>query len=244
MTHLTDNPLRDVMQVCQNGHVITDLLRTFPDRGQDHCDRCGAVTLDQCATCGIEIPGAVHVPGFVPVGRSLPPEFCSSCGAAFPWSKRAETGAATDALADLEQLLRRLPRVIRQLRSRHGTRSAFQVADERDLEDLIRALLPILFDEIRPESRTPSYDCGTRTDFRFIRENIVVSVKMVSSGDCEKKLADQLQEDVAYYERAGSYKTLVEFIYDPQGFLRDPGQVESMLSKPQEGLELRCIIAS
>ena len=73
MTDVADNRLQDVMQVCRNGHVITDLLHTYADRGLSHCDRCGAATLDRCATCGLEIPGAVHVPGLVPVGRSQPP---------------------------------------------------------------------------------------------------------------------------------------------------------------------------
>ena len=35
----------DVMQVCRNGHVITDLLHTYPERGLSHCDRCGAPIL-------------------------------------------------------------------------------------------------------------------------------------------------------------------------------------------------------
>ncbi len=243
MPDLIDNPLQDVMQVCRNGHVITDLLHTYPDRGLSHCDRCGAMTLDRCATCGMEIPGAVHVPGLVPVGRSQPPEFCSSCGAPFPWGKKSELPEASDPIANLERLLRRLPLVIRQLRSRQGNRPAFQVADERDLEDLLRCLLPLYFDDIRPESRTPSYDCGTRTDFRLKPEGIVLTVKRATSRDCEKQLGEQLQEDVAHYEREGGCKTLVGFIQDPEGRLREPSQLEAMWSKPQDRLELRCVIA-
>jgi len=243
MTQLIDNPLQDVMQVCRNGHVITDLLHAYPDRGLSHCDRCGATTLDRCATCGLEIPGAVHVPGLVPVGRSLPPEFCAACGAPFPWSQKPESSPGSEPMTNLEKLLRRLPLVIRQLRSRHATRPAFQVADERDLEDLLRALLPIFFDDIRPENRTPSYDPGTRTDFRLKSDGIVLTTKRANSRDCEKQLGEQLQQDVSYYERDGSCRILVGFIFDPEGFLRDPGQLGAMWSKPQDRLELRCVIA-
>ena len=49
---------------------------------------------------------------------------------------------ACGPLALLEELLRRLPRVIRQLRTRQGDRPPLRVEDERDLEDLLRALLP------------------------------------------------------------------------------------------------------
>ena len=243
MTDLIDSRLQDVMQVCRNGHVITDLLHTYPDRGLSHCDRCGGSTLDRCATCGLEIPGAVHVPGLVPVGRSQPASFCSACGAPFPWSRKAEPGTASDLLASLERLLRRLPRVIRQLRSRHGNRPPFQVADERDLEDLLRALLPIYFDDVRPETRTPGYAPGNRTDFRFKPEGIALTIKRAPSRDCEKQLGEQLQEDVTHYEREGGCKTLVAFIHDPEGFLREPAQLESMWSKLQDRLELRCVIA-
>jgi hypothetical protein len=243
MDDLIDSRLQDVMQVCRNGHVITDLLHTYPDRGSSHCDRCGAVTLDRCATCGLEIPGAVHVPGLIPVGRSQPPEFCSACGAPFPWSRKSKLAAVSDPLTNLERLLRRLPRVIRQLRSRHGNRPPFLVSDERDLEDLLRALLPIRFDDIRPESRTPSYASGTRTDFRFKPEGIVLTIKRAPSRDCEKQLGEQLQEDVTFYEKEGTCKTLVGFIHDPEGLLREPSQLELMWSKPQDRLELRCVIA-
>jgi hypothetical protein len=243
MTDLIDGRLQDVMQVCRNGHVITDLLQTYPDRGLSHCDRCGAATLDRCATCGLEIPGAVHVPGLVPVGRSQPPEFCSACGAAFPWSRKAEPGVTTDPLASLEQLLRRLPLVIRQLRSRHSNRPPFTVVDERDLEDLLRALLPIYFGDIRLETRTPSYANGTRTDFWLKPESIALTIKRAPSRDCEKLLGEQFQEDVTHYERAGACKTLVGFIHDPEGFLREPAQLELMWSKQQDRLDLRCVIA-
>ena len=99
----------DVMQVCRNGHVITDLLHAFPERGRSHCDRCGADTLERCPTCGQELPGAVYVPGLVPVGSRRPPQFCATCGASFPWTERAPFSSPSGPLRQLETLLRRLP---------------------------------------------------------------------------------------------------------------------------------------
>src|SRR5436305_11091551 len=119
----TDTAGRDVMQVCRNGHVITDRLRGSPDSAAERCDRCGAATLDRCPTCGWVLPGSAPPPGLVPVGRRQPPAYCCVCGAAFPWTRRPTP--APPALAILETLLRRLPRAVRQLRSRHGTRPPF-----------------------------------------------------------------------------------------------------------------------
>ena len=57
---------QDVMQVCLNGHVITDRLRGRPEHALSRCDRCGAPTLYRCPTCGRELPGARGVPGLEP----------------------------------------------------------------------------------------------------------------------------------------------------------------------------------
>jgi hypothetical protein len=103
---------------------------------------------------------------------------------------------------------------------RHDNRPAFRVAGVRDLEDLVRALLPILYDDVRLESRTPSYSASTRTDFLLAPEQIALTVKCAGPELRGPVLADQLQEDVAYYQRSGTCPTLVCFVYDPEGLLQ------------------------
>ena len=231
---------QDVMQVCRNGHVVTDLLRAFPDRGLSHCDRCGAQTLDHCQTCGQELPGAMHVPGLVPVGCLEPPLYCSDCGAAFPWAVSAPAPAA-EAWPVLENLLRRLPQVARQLRVRHGDRPAFRIADERDLEDLARALLPVHFDNVRPRCRTPAYSPATITDFLLESARVAITVKCARP---ERELTRQIAEDAVFYERELSRGTLVCLVYDPEMTLHKPRRLETVWSRSDEDLSLRCVISS
>jgi hypothetical protein len=233
----------DVMQVCRNGHVITDLLRTYPERGLGHCDRCGAPTLEGCPTCGHELPGAVPVPGLVPMGRSEPPLFCAHCGAAFPWAHRPNP-AAPEPWPLLENLLRRLPRVARQLRVRQGDRPAFRVADGRDLEDLLRSLLPLHFDAVLPQCRTPSYAPGTITDFRLDPHEIVVTAKRGKADVSEQQWMEQLQEDVAHYSLELSPGTLVYFVYDPELTLHEPRKLEAAWSQAKDEMQVRGVIAS
>ena len=76
MNATSESAVRDVMQVCRNGHVITDRLHGSPESAAPRCDRCGAATLDCCPTCGHAVPGAVPLPGLVPVGHARPPAFC------------------------------------------------------------------------------------------------------------------------------------------------------------------------
>ena len=238
-----EDSLQDVMQVCRNGHVITDLLRSNPERGLSHCDRCGAGTLERCLTCGHELTGAIAVPGLQPVGIRQPPLYCSACGVAFPWTGRPRT-VVKGSLANLENLLRRLPRVIRQLRDRHGDRPPFRVVDERDLEDLLRSLLPLHFDDIRPQSRTPRYSARTRTDFLLEPERIVVTVKIARTATREAQLAKQLQEDVEHYMAQEECRTLVAFIYDPEGLLRDVKTLTCGCDGKTDAFELRCVVGA
>jgi hypothetical protein len=235
---------QDVMQVCRNGHIITDRLTSCPEQGSSHCDRCGAPTIDHCLTCGQPLPGAVQVTGIVSLGGRRLPQHCAACGASFPWTQPARPAPVPDALAALETLLRRLPRVIRQLRVRHGDRPAFRVEDEHDLEDLLRCLLPLHFDTVRPESRTPSYAVDTRTDFFLADEGVVVTARRVRSAEQGPALLKQLQEDIGYYLGRPSCRGLVCLVYDPEGLLREPLLLEVAWSKPHERLGVRCVIAS
>ncbi len=238
----------DVMQVCRNGHVITDLLHTFPERGLAYCDRCAAPTIDRCPTCGARLLGATFVPGLVPLGSLSAPACCFACGAPFPWAHSTTPLPAQDAIAGLEEFLRRVPRTIRQLRKRHGDRPPFVVRDEHDLEDLLRAILPLEYDEVRRESRTPSYASATRFDIRLGKEEgsvaLALTVKVVDRSLSESALQTQWQEDIAHYARARDCRAVVALVYDPELLLTNPARVEKMMSHYEGELQVGCVIAS
>jgi hypothetical protein len=236
--------VRDAMLVCRNGHVITDLLQSCPDSAAHRCDRCGAATLDHCTTCGRRLPGAVPVPGLRPIGRATPPAYCAQCGAAFPWTRRPSVAAPP--LAALETLLRRLPRVIRQLRSRHRDRPPFRVVDIHDLEDLLRAVLPLRFDDVRPLSRTPSYAAVTRTDFLIASpaggRTLALTTKWATAELSESALTTQWTEDVAYHEAQRDCGALLALVYDPEARLPDPPGLELAWARSQCDLEQGCVV--
>lgn len=78
---------RDVMQVCMNGHVITDRYNTSPEFRKNFCTTCEAKTITACQHCNTPIPGdlifdsVVMMMGFGPVA----PKICDNCGERFPW---------------------------------------------------------------------------------------------------------------------------------------------------------------
>jgi hypothetical protein len=143
----------------------------------------------------------------------------------------------------LEALLRRLPRVARQLRHRQGDRVPFRVEDAHDLEDLTRALLSVYFDDVRPQARTPMYAPGRRTDFLLAAERIVLVVKQVTSALEEAALAEEAREDVTHYTRQPGCSTLVLLFYDSQGLLPDPAVFEAAWTRTEGELSVRGIVA-
>jgi hypothetical protein len=229
---------RDAMLVCANGHVITDRLRARPDLRRARCDRCGAATVDCCRTCGHELPGAITVAGYETVGSYPAPLTCLACGSAFPWVQ-TKRPVGEDAIDRLDPLLRRLPRVARELARQ---RTPLAVRDDRDLDDLVRALLPVAFDDVRPEARTPRYSRTTRTALYLADEGVAVVTHLVRPGVTEPELAARWEEDVAEYTARG--RALVVFVYDPERRLPDPERLEATWSREGEGPEVYCVIAA
>jgi hypothetical protein len=140
-------------------------------------------------------------------------------------------------------MLRRLPRTIAQLRWRQGDRPSFSVNDVHDLEDLLRAVLALHFDDVRPECRTPRYALATRTDFILAHDNVSVTAKLAHRDVRASQLAEQFCEDIGYYRAHGKCVAMVGFVYDPQSLLRDPRVLETAWSSAGDGLDASCIIA-
>jgi hypothetical protein len=237
---MTIETMRDVMQVCLGGHVITDVLATHPEQGTRHCDRCGAETIHRCPTCGEEIPGAALVP-LMPIGRRCAPEHCPWCGAAFPWADAPSPAADSATWVRLERLLRRLPETIRQLRDRHGGRATLRVRDEHDLADVLRAVLCLEFDEVRRGSRTPLYADGVRTDFLVGPDRVAITAKIVGIVTSESVLLDEIQEDIATYASRANCGGLVVLIYDPEQRLHDGGRLAAA-GGAMAGFAVRCLV--
>lgn len=145
---------------------------------------------------------------------------------------RQTTNEKVQPLAILENIFNRFHQVARQLRNRHDSRETFDVKDEYDVQDLIHALLKMYFDDIRPEEWTPSYaGSSSRMDFLLKSERLVIEVKKTRDKLRDKDVGEQLIVDIARYRAHPDCKTLVCFVYDPDGFISNPTGLENDLSK-------------
>ena len=146
-------------------------------------------------------------------------------------------------LSIVDLLLRRFHAVARQLRIRHEHRPTLDVTDEYDVQDLLHALLRLHFTDIRKEEWTPSYaGSSSRMDFLLKNEEVVIEVKMMRKGLKNKDVVDQLLVDIARYEEHPLCKTLVCFVYDPDGRLGNAAAIVSDLEKRKAKIEVRVFV--
>ena len=141
------------------------------------------------------------------------------------------SGGAGETTKRLVMLLRRFPLLVRELQQRHGDRTPLAINDEYDVQDLLRGVLTLHFDEVLPEEWTPSYG-GTqaRVDFLLRAERTVVEVKMTRKGLGQRDVVEQLVIDRDYYRTHPACDRLVCLVYDPGGRIRQPVIVERDLS--------------
>lgn len=157
---------------------------------------------------------------------------------------RTSSSVQIDALATVNLLCARFHLVASQLRSRHEDRATLDVSDEYDVQDLLHALLKIHFEDVRPEEWTPSYaGKSSRMDFLLKKEQMVVEVKKTRPKLADKEVGTQLIEDIARYRQYPNCRTLVCFVYDPEGRIINPRGIENDLSTNDSSFVVHVIVA-
>lgn len=163
-----------------------------------------------------------------------------------PWLSSSKNTKELEAaaLTKVERLLNRFHRVARQLHHRHDDRETLIIRDEYDVQDLLHALLCLFIDDVRPEENTPSCAGGSsRVDFLLKNEKIVIEAKMTNQKLKDKKIGEQLIVDIKRYQSHPDCKTLVCFVYDPNGFIRNSTGLIKDIARKHDNLDVRLIIS-
>jgi hypothetical protein len=79
-------------------------------------------------------------------------------------------------------------------------------------------------------------------DFLLKACQIVLEAKKTRKGFAEKDVGDELLIDIARYKVHQDCKTLVCFIYDPEGRIGNPSGLENDLSRDRDGLKVVVIV--
>ncbi|WP_420642467.1 hypothetical protein [Candidatus Leptofilum sp.] len=147
------------------------------------------------------------------------------------------------AFKHVAQLLQRFHIIARQLKRRYNGRETLLIKDEYDVQDLLHALLKTKFDDVRPEEYSPSYaGSSSRIDFLLKEEKIVVEVKMANSKLADKLIGEQLIIDIKRYQVHPDCKTLICFVYDPDGYIRNPVALENDLTGNHDKISVHVLV--
>ena len=141
-------------------------------------------------------------------------------------------------------LCRQFPLLVLSLRSRYDKRPPFEVNDEYDLQDLLRATLRLHFADVRPEEWNPSY-AGTqsRSDFLLKPERVIIETKMTRARLGQRELVQELTIDKAQYRTHPDCETLICFVYDPDHRVQNPVALERDLSDHTPGLRTLVVVS-
>jgi hypothetical protein len=163
---------------------------------------------------------------------------------AVPTSLPSEARDPLDALRFIRKLCTRFHALVRELRLRSENRPPFDVEDEHDVRDMVRALLCLEFEDLSMEEWTPSYAGGaSRTDFFLKQERIVIVVKKTRQGLGAKEITDQVAIDFQRYSIHPNCHMLLCFIYDPEGRVVNPLRLEAKLARESAGRTVEVLIA-
>jgi len=142
------------------------------------------------------------------------------------------------------QLCARFHHVALGLARRYQNRQAFKMEDEYDVQDLLRALLSLFYDDIRPEEWTPSYaGKSTRMDFLLKKEKMVIEVKKTRDRLGTKEVGEELIIDVTHYKEHPDCQRLLCFVYDPEHRIENPrGLEEDIERQTTPTLEIKVLV--
>jgi hypothetical protein len=122
--------------------------------------------------------------------------------------------------------------VERQLVRRHASRETLKVADEYDAQDLLKALLAIFFDDIRPEEVAPKVaGASSRVDFILPDYALALELKYARSSMTSATLGEELIVDRERYRSRKEIQHLICMVFDHEGQLDNPRGLERDLSR-------------
>lgn len=90
--------------ICENGHIATSNVESYPSYQANYCERCGKKLIDKCGECNERIRGD-EIDEWLSIVHSLEhaPSYCRNCGSLYPWTKEA-LKAANELVNEMDKL--------------------------------------------------------------------------------------------------------------------------------------------
>ena len=140
----------------------------------------------------------------------------------------------------LESIFSRFHKVALELRDRRKPNPPILMENEYDVQYVLRGLLTLSFDIIKPEEPCPSC-CGSYSiiDILLDNEKIAIEVKRLKPDLTSEKLKGQLLKDINDYRKHGMVKKIIFFLYDPDFLISRQEVFIDGIPKNVEGIEIQ-----
>jgi len=149
-----------------------------------------------------------------------------------PLTKNDNIDIQAEGIRYLAKIFSKFHRIAQSLRHRHGNRETIIIKDEYDVQDLLRGILQIHFNDIREEDYSPSYAGGnSRIDFVLKEEKIIIETKMTNDNLKDKDVGSQLLIDIGRYRAHPDCQVLVVFVYDKGDHIRNKAGMKNDLER-------------
>jgi len=137
-----------------------------------------------------------------------------------------------DAVKVVLGLGARFRNIERELRFRREDRPTLAVNDEYDAQDLLRSLLAIFFEDVRPEDVAPIHaGASSRVDFILPNFELAIELKFARDSMTSKSLGEELVVDRERYAAKPGVRHLLCLVFDHDGKLRNPRGLEADISR-------------
>lgn len=104
-----------------------------------------------------------------------------------------------------------------------------QISNEPEMQYLLKGILRLFFDDIRPETYTPNYaNKSNRTDFLLPKQRILIETKMTRTGLNDKQLGEELIIDKEHYRNHPNVDIILCLVYDPDRRIKNPEGIKDI----------------
>lgn len=176
---------------------------------------------------------APPVPGPVTTLTAPPaPQLAVASGSVPGFVRPGTTRLAPPTHERLLSILRRVPASLKPLvGERRVAQTSLQMKSEYDLQDAVELALRLVYDDVRPEERAPSFAGASSTpDFVLPDVQTAIEVKVTYPGRKNSHVSKEIIHDTETYLKHPDVHRLVFVVYDlantvtnPPGFERDLG---------------------
>lgn len=136
-----------------------------------------------------------------------------------------------DKTSLLIQILDYFPVIARHLAKRKHNRPSYNIENEYDVQDLLYVSIRSVFEDARLEEWTPKHaGKSKRIDIVVPSAEVVIEVKCIRDENHCKMIGDEVKIDIESYHSHSSCKALLFLIFDPEGKIIDPAEIQNDLS--------------